>query len=167
MDQLFIKVYQKQLNLRSPDEILGSVLCHSPLWSTLNKRPTLEKALSSTKDQDTCRFPLITKLKVHKSVEFFREDFMELALISMENFCDTFEVKRCCFIFSKSKKKIVVEELKTEPKIDFINIPSEAYFSYGRTYLKAYAILYTKINYLERKCEIDLSNWKAFLFNDI
>lgn len=162
MEQVITKVYKKQIKLLSPDDILQNVLSRDPLWFKLNTRSTLAKTVSVT-DEDPCRFPLITKLKVFKSVEFLREDFMELALISMMSFCDTYEVKRCCCLFSQSRKQMVIKELETSPRVDFINVSSNAYFTYGREYLKAYAILHTKIQYLEKKCEIDLKNWKAFL----
>lgn len=164
VEQVITKVYKKQIKLLTPDDILQNVLSHNPLWFNLNTRPPLIKDMSLTSKEAPCLYPLTTKLKVKKSVEFFREDFMELALISMKSFCDTYEVKRCCFIFSESRRKTVLKELETIPRVDFINVTKNAYFSYGRVYLKAYAILYHRIDYLEKKCEIDLQNWKDYLF---
>ncbi|KAL5290272.1 hypothetical protein ACFFRR_009924 [Megaselia abdita] len=166
VDQVITKVYQKQIKLHSPDDILRTVLSNDPLWFQLNTKPESQNLLSNN-NEEPCLFPLITKLKVHKSVEFFREDFMELALISMKCFCDTYDVKRCCFLFSVSRRDIVLKEIENEPKVDFINVASDAFFAYGREYLKAYAILYNKIDYLERKCQVDLKNWKEFLFDNL
>lgn len=165
VEQVITKVFNRKIELKSPEDILNHVISKKPLWFEFDvKGQKIEIEKSTTESE---RFPLVSKIKVEKNVEFYRDDFMEMLLISLENFCDAFEVKRCCFLFSESRQKIVLEELRDKDKADFIAIPMTSYYKYGRDYLKSYAILFNQIDYLQKKCQVDLQKWKQFLQENI